>query len=119
MNTTLQPDHPAPTRRRSRFDTGAAALWASAFVLLALILTQAGRLTEPVAYAGEVDDIGQMKLLTAQSGNNEEFIAVLNSSDETISIYGIENARSLELYQVQSLRELFLGLSRATGAPRR
>ena len=130
MQTTLQPpgqpaSTPTPTLTPAlatperTLDVGAAALWASAFVIAAMILTQAARLGPgSAAYAGEVSDVGQLRLLTAQSGNNEEYIALINSTDETLSIYGIENGRSLELYQVQPLRELFLGLGRGA-QPRR
>ncbi len=121
MNITTQSSRIAPAKAtdRPRLDAGAATLWASAFVILAMILTHAGSAPSPSAYAGLVADVGQLKILTAQSGNNEEFIAILNSTDETLSIYGIENARSLELYQVQPLKDVFLSLSRAAGVPRR
>lgn len=100
-------------------DTGAAALWASAFVVGALILTQAARFgSGSAAYAGDNATVGQLTILTAPSGNNEDYIALINGADETLSIYGVENGRSLELYQVQPLGELFLGMSRGA-QPRR
>lgn len=103
----------AATRRRSsRLDSGAAALWASAFVIMALILTQAARLGGAPALAGEYAEVGQFKVLTGAAGSNEEFIAVLNTTDETISVYMVENGRSLELYQAQPLRDLFIVLGR-------
>lgn len=104
---------------RQSIDTGAAALWASAFVIVALILTQAARFGPgSAAYAGDNANVGQLTILTAASGNNEDYIALINGSDETLSIYGVDNGRSLELYQVQPLGELFLSLSRAA-QPRR
>lgn len=111
--------HRSNPSERPGFDSGAAALWASAFVILALILTQASRFgAGSAAYAGEYAEVGQFKLLSGDSGNNEEYIAVLNTIDETLSMYGIENARSLELYQSQPLRDLFVVMGRSA-APRR
>lgn len=120
MTTTHESAHqPSAGRVSGGIDAGAAALWASAFVIMALILTQASRLGQgSAAFAGEFAEVGQLKILTAPAGNDEEFIAIINSTDQTLSIYGIENARSLELYQVQPLRDLFLVLGRG-GQPRR
>lgn len=116
MNNPHGPTADVPSRT---LDTGAAALWASAFVIGAMILTQAARLgSGSAAYAGLNAEVGQLEILTAASGNNEDYIALINATDETISVYGIENGRSLELYQAVPLRELYLGLSRAT-QPRR
>ena len=97
-------------------------MWASAFVLAGFLVVQAGRVETDAAYAGVVDDIGDMRILTADSGNNEEYIAVLNGTDQTISIYGIENGRTVELYQSASIAELFEQAKAAAGAtttPRR
>lgn len=103
-----------------RLDAGGAALWASAFVILALVIVQAGRLggAGEKAYAGDVAELATLRLLTASSGDNEEFLAILNHTDETISIYGIENGRSVELFQVQSLPEMFTQARGAVGGRR-
>ena len=88
-------------------DAGAAALWASAFVLAGMILVSAGRHAENPAYAGQVAEVAGLRILTADAGSNEEVVALLNQNDETLSVYGIENQRSLELYEVVRLPELF------------
>jgi hypothetical protein len=85
-----------------------AALWASAFVTAALILLQAGRLgpMQP-AYAATEAEAGTVRLLTADAGGGEEILAILNSPKETISVYSVQNQRTIELYQVADLGELF------------
>lgn len=89
-------------------DGGAAVLWASAFVIGALVLVQAGRLglTEP-AYAATEAEAGTVRLLTADAGGGEEILAVLNVPEETISVYSVQNQRSIEVYQVANLGDLF------------
>lgn len=116
MTTT----RPAPAESAPRtLDAGAAALWASAFVIGAMILTQAARFGPgSAAYAGLNAEVGQLEILTAASGNNEDYIALINATDETIAVYGIDNGRSLELYQIIPLRDLYLGLARGA-QPRR
>ncbi len=103
-----------------RIDHGAAALWASAMVILAMIVVQAGRLGGSPALARDVDDAGAIRLLTATTGNTEDFIAIVNGRAETLGVYAIQNGRSVELLDVQRLPELFEQAARASGAgPRR
>ncbi|MBL8746148.1 MAG: hypothetical protein JNK58_07310 [Phycisphaerae bacterium] len=103
------------TTQHRRLDPSAAALWASAFIIAAMLTVQAGRLGTPEpAYAGNIAEAGQVRLLTADAGGGEEFLAVLDITRETISIYGVQNQKSIELYQVARLPELF---EQAKGAP--
>lgn len=104
----------APTTSR-RLDGPSAALIASALVIGALLVVQAGQLGAPEpAFAGNIADAGQFRILTADAGGGEEFLAVLSVTDETLSIYGVQNQKSIELYQVAKLPELF---EQAKGAP--
>lgn len=104
---------------RARLDPSTAALWASAFVIGAMLTIQAGRLGAPeAASAGNLAEVGQVRLLTAAAGDGEELLAVLNMTDETISIYGVENQRSFDLYQVANLPDLFEQSKSATGSKR-
>lgn len=96
------------TAKNGRFDSSAAALWASAFVIAAMLTVQAGRLGAPEpAYAGNIAEVGQVRLLTADAGGGEEFLAVLDITRETLSIYGVQNQKSIELFQVAKIPELF------------
>ncbi|MHC4992043.1 MAG: hypothetical protein ACYTGC_13805, partial [Planctomycetota bacterium] len=45
-----------------------AALWASAFVLAAFVIVQAGRLPENAAHAEMANSLGSYTLLTTNSG---------------------------------------------------
>jgi hypothetical protein len=96
------------TPRRNAVEPGAAALWASAFVVAALVILQAGRLPgSSPAHAGTAADIGQVRLLTASAGTNEDILLLVNNTEETMAIYSVENGRSVELQQVARLPELF------------
>jgi hypothetical protein len=104
----------------AQIDHGAAILWASAAILGALIILQAGRLPSGErAVAGDVTEVASLRLITVDVGNNEDALAVLNHGDETISIYGLENGRTLELYQVARLSDLFSEARRAATGGRR
>jgi hypothetical protein len=106
----------------TRLNPASGALWASAFVIGAMLTVQAGRLGAPgtpdEAYAGNIAEIGQVRLLTADAGGGEEFLAILDLTGETISVYGVENQRSIELYQVARLPELFEQARAGTGSKR-
>lgn len=111
------PAGPAPSGGRDQIDVGAAALWASAFVVLAMILVQAGNRGGNTALARDVDDVSSMRILNADAGSGEDVIVVLNQTDETLSIYSVEAQRSLELYQSVPLGELFEKPVGRQGAP--
>lgn len=87
---TEDPSMPSPPP--DRIAPGVAALWASAFVLLAMILGQASRLSGPgMAYAGDVSQAGDLIALTADIGNDEDMLFVLNSRMDRLLAYGISN----------------------------
>lgn len=88
-------------------DGGAAALWASAFVILAMILGHAGSRSGNTAYARDVDDVASLRILDADAGSGEDIIVILNQSDDSLSVYSVVGQRSLELYQSVPLAELF------------
>lgn len=99
------------TTRRDAADSSTAgasspALWASAFVLMALIITQAGRLTP--AAAGDVSEVGDMTILTANAGDQEEVLCILDGRGDTLFIYGVENRNTVQLYQQLGLNEMFI-----------
>lgn len=88
------------TNRPHRVNPSAAVLWASAFIVAALTITQAGRLAPNPAYAGDAITTGQgFSLLTASSGIGPkeapyDLLYVIDSNDETLMIYWIENANT-------------------------
>lgn len=96
------------TQRRHRIAPGVATLWAAAFVIFALILTQASRFGSSVAYAGNVSEVGDLVLLTAGVGNNEEVLVVLDGRSEKLMVYGVSGNRQLEFLGNYQVGELFL-----------
>jgi len=96
-------------------DTGACVLWASAMMILSLIVVQAGRLGGSPALAGEVDDAAGVRIMSADNGNQEDYVAVINDRTQTLAVYGVLNARSIELFDVQRLPDLFDQAARSAG----
>jgi hypothetical protein len=103
--------------RRSRI-TPSMALWASAFVLAALTVVQAGRMPMNAAYgAGAANQGGQgtsvITLATGLGPDSKPYEAlwVLDGRGEMLFIYYIENGnageKSLLLRHVAPLPELF------------
>jgi hypothetical protein len=103
--------------RRSRI-TASTALWASAFVLAALTVVQAGRMPINAAYgAGAANQGGQgtsvITLATGLGPDSKPYEAlwVLDGRGEMLFIYYIENGnageKSLLLRHVAPLPELF------------
>lgn len=117
MNTTDQRRAAEPFR---------IALWASAFVLAGLILVQM-RLASTVqaapplfgqnsvANAGMVAQAGGYTVLTSDAGN-EDILVVLDSRNEELFVYHVENQSSVQLLERQLLPGLFAeGRARAAG----
>lgn len=94
----------------------AAALWASAFVILALVIVQAGRLPGNLANAATVADRGAYTLMTADSGKGgdtepDEILLVIDSREQMLLVYETEDTRragSLVLRDGYSLDGLFV-----------
>lgn len=105
MSTTMSNNH--ETSESQRVSAGAAVLWASAMVLLGLILHQAGsRPWGNSAYA----DVASAKGLTVSTiavSQDEDVVAVLDQQSEVLYVYGVDQGRSVELYQLQNLPDLF------------
>ena len=95
-------------------NAGAAVLWASAFVIIALIIVQAGRLPGNAAYAEMVADRGSYTLMTADSGRGgdedpNEILYVIDSREQTLLVYEVEDARKRQVTfrEGQPLDQLF------------
>lgn len=74
------------------------ALWASAFVIAALTIMQAGRLGGSPAYAETVAGQGDYVLLTARSGRGDEtepdeVLFVIDNRDQVLLVYEVEDAQ--------------------------
>ncbi|MFG0326263.1 MAG: hypothetical protein ACF8SC_03220 [Phycisphaerales bacterium JB037] len=101
---------PTPTTTTPTERTGQAspivALWASAFVLAGLVLTQADRLIGTRAQAEMVSRVGGYTVLTADGGTDEVLI-LLDHRTEELFVYSIENQNNIELDQRLDVVELF------------
>ncbi|MFM9957476.1 MAG: hypothetical protein ACKVZJ_05340 [Phycisphaerales bacterium] len=94
-----------------------AALWASAFVILALILVEASRRGHHnAALAGDASSVDDLTVLTAASGTDEDVLCVLDQRNESLSVFAVEQGRSIQLLQVQDLRQAFLQARLNAGA---
>jgi len=101
-------------RAKTNMRTSAAVLWSSAFVLAALVIVQAGRLPGNPAYAEMGVESGGYTLVTIDAGRGEdcdpeELLFVIDSRDEMLLVYEIEDARQRQviLRGGGSLRNLF------------
>ncbi len=83
------------TRSRT---TPVAVLWASAFVIAALTIVQAGRLPGQSAYAETVSDLGDYTVLTARTGKGpddrpNEALWVIDNRERVLIVYEMEDAQ--------------------------
>lgn len=81
-----------------KIDSAAATLWASAFVIMALIIVAAGQRGGNAAYAGNADTRGDYSALTVNAGlgggeQPYELLYVLDSRDEVLLVYDMDDAR--------------------------
>ncbi|MBX3365300.1 MAG: hypothetical protein KF866_11115 [Phycisphaeraceae bacterium] len=96
---------PTSPQRPGTRDAASPALWASAFVLIALILTQAGRLVGNTARAEMVSQTGPYTVMTADGGNNDILI-VLDARSERMHVYAATQ-RSVDMLQSFDVPQLF------------
>lgn len=99
------------TRDQATSMAPSAALWASAFVILAMILVAAGRGGGNAAYAEMVATVGDYTVMTTQ-GSSDEIILVLDERNEELLVYKIQNQREIMLFETLSLSRTFLDARR-------
>ena len=110
MNTTpnMQSDHARQESIAAR--PSAPALWASAFVLLALVITQAGRITGggASAIAGNVAQVNDLTVLTAEASDGQDNLILLDRRSERIFVYGIvQQQQNVQLIESYDMKEVF------------
>jgi hypothetical protein len=111
-----------PTQAQ-RVSLATAGLWASAFILAALVVVQAGRLAgdrlwgASVARADVVSRVGDYTTLTFNSGS-DDVLAVLDGRGEQLFAYRIQNQNRLELLGVYDVKDLF-AIGKRIGTGRR
>jgi len=106
-------------KNEPRINLSAAGLWASAFVIMALIIVQAGKLPVNQAMAGTSTSESGFTVLTANSGTGgknqpNELLYIIDNRHETLLVYEIDDPTSKQilLRDGGSLRNLFAGARR-------
>lgn len=96
-----------------------AALSASAILIAALVIVQAGRLLSgPEAKADLVSTSGSVTALTVEASNSNDILIVLDGRSEEIMVYKIENQTSIELHKKLNLPRMFSeARGRSAGKP--
>jgi hypothetical protein len=89
-------------RHLTRIDRAGGALWASAFVIAALIIVQAGRLQTNAAHAEMTSQMGGYTLMTTDSGlggdmDPNQLLYVIDSRAQAVMVYEIEDARKKQI----------------------
>ncbi|MFG0292277.1 MAG: hypothetical protein ACIAQF_04145 [Phycisphaerales bacterium JB065] len=92
---------------KPRFDTGAATLWASAFVIMAMIITQASNARLGKEARADVTSVGSLTVTNIQAREDSDILMIMNDAQERLYIYSIEQGRSLSLLQTQDIAEIF------------
>jgi len=93
--------------RLSASASSTAVLWASAFVILAMILLRAGDLRGSMAHGEMVTDSGSDYVVMTVDGGSDDVLLVLDQRNEELFIYGVKTQQSVELFQRFKLARLF------------
>ncbi|MCP3902875.1 MAG: hypothetical protein GY715_04490 [Planctomycetes bacterium] len=91
------------TQRNTTVSFQSGALWASAFVIAALIILQAGRLPGNPAYAETAVNADEFTLVTANSGRGgkadpNEVLYILDGRGELLLMYEIEDVQKKQIF---------------------
>lgn len=83
-------------KRSGHIQTSAAVLWASAFVVAAMVIVQAGQLPGSSANAEMVASRADYTVLTARSGKGRDtkpndMVYVINRREQVLMVYYIED----------------------------
>jgi len=103
------------THKKTQHDVPSAALWASAFIIVALIIVEAGRTTGSLAMAEMVSQAGEYTVMTTEGGTDEPLF-VIDERREKLLVYQVEQQRRVQLRTIEDLPQLFRDArSRAEG----
>jgi len=102
---------------RPRLSHSAISLWASALVILALVIVQAGRLDPGHQAFGDVALVDDLTIINADAGGGEEVVVIIDAGTEKIFVYSMVN-RVPELVVTESLSNLFTQAKSVSGGGR-
>lgn len=74
---------------------------------------------EPSALAEMATTVGEYKVMTTASNDNEELLFVLDNRNEQLMVYGVGQPLQLELLARESLGQVFAAARAAAGGNRR
>ncbi len=74
---------------------------------------------EPRALAEMTASVGEFKLMTTASNDNEEQLFVLDNRNEQLMVYGVSQSAGLQLQGRESLGQVFASARAAAGGNRR
>ena len=106
------------TKTTYRVNPGVATLWASAFVIAALVLFQAGRTDLANQAYADVIAVNDLTVLNVQVSDNEEVVAVLDQRSELLSVYAVEGGRNLVRHTTEDLSRVFVQARNAAAGGR-
>ncbi len=95
------------TTDADRNEAGSPALWASAVVILAMVIAGAGARFGGGQARADVATVGDIVTTNIRSAVDEDVVAVLDSRSEIMLIYRVENRVRVELVQSLRLPEVF------------
>lgn len=118
MSQLLSSRAEAASANRPRRDAVSGALWASAVVLAALIVVELGGVFAPArsATAQSPSVAGDLTMVPAGAGDNEDVLIMIESRSEKLSVYGITGRNKVDLLQTYDLGRLFQEARAAAGA---
>ncbi len=105
-------------RTNTRIDRGAAVLWASAALIFALAIMQAGRTDPGRAAMADVGETGDLTVVNFNAGAGEEAVAILDRREETLFVYNIDGLRQVEMQVAEDLQVLFARARQAASGNR-
>ncbi len=108
------PEHTTPRRRVNH---SAISLWASALVILALVIVQAGRVDHGHMAFADVAEVADLTIANADAGGGEEIVVIIDGGTERIFVYSLVN-RAPELVVAEDLANLFVQAKAAAGGGR-
>lgn len=110
--------HADTSQRPRTVNTAAAILWASAFLLAAIVLIQAGQHLDAPAHAAMSNTSAGYTMLTTHASQTVttpvEVLYVIDDRSEMLYVYEVENAqqRKITLHHGGSLANLFRNAGR-------
>ncbi len=96
------------TSRHTRIDPLAVSAAALALVAAVQIGVKLGAGSpEPSALAEMASGVGEYKIMTTASNDNEELLFVLDNRNEQLMVYGVNQNTGLELQARETLGQVF------------